>query len=300
MTGPVIVATDLTEYARPALLNGRAHAAAVGAPLVVCHVVLDVFRNHPLVPDPTDNGFLIESNVIARAAELASEQVANVLGPDASKPGGVRVAVETGAPDEEIVRLAEREGASIIVVGAKPREGTQRVLGHVAERVVRYADTSVLVARETSEHRKIMVTTDFSEGSLPALRVAQAIAQSGGEVTLVHVVAPTSSMWSSAFMPLGDTWAPPPKSAIDQLDALGRKTLANLAKEYGFAHFEQLSGAPADAIVERAESRGVDLIVMGSRGRKGLARLVLGSVAEKVIRGSHCSVLVARGHGPAK
>ncbi len=287
---PVIVATDLTEHARPAILAGRAHAAAIGEPLVVCHVVLDVFRNHPLIPDPRSNELLIESNVIARAAELASEQVHQTLG----NLDGCRVVVESGRPDEEIVQLADREDASLIVVGAKPREGTERVLGHVAERVVRYAPGSVLVARATQATGKLLVTTDFSEGSLPALRVAQQITRNGGEVTLVHAVTPVSSLWSSAFMPLGDTFSPPPKAAIDQLDALGRKTLENLAKEYGFARFEQLEGPPADSIIERAKTIGADMIVMGSRGRKGIARLVLGSVAEKVIRGSHCSVLVAR------
>ncbi len=293
-SGPVLVATDLTEHAKPAILRGSAHARAISAPLVVCHVVLDVFRNHPLIPNPAANGLLVESNVIARAAQLASAQVAQVLG-DAN---AARVIVESGAPDEEIVRIAGREAASLIVVGAKPRVGTERVLGHVAERVVRYAEGAVLVARPSNATSKVLVTTDFTEGSLPALRVAQSISRAGAEVTLVHVVTSPTSMWSSAFMPLGDTWAPPPKAAIDELDALGRQTLENLAKEYGFAHFEQISGSPADAIVDRAESLGADMVIMGSHGRRGLARLVLGSVAEKVIRGSHCSVLVARASNP--
>ena len=79
-SGPVVVATDLTEHARPALLRGRAHARATGAPLVVCHVVLDVFRNHPLIPQPEDNALTVESNVIARVAQLASDQVREVFG----------------------------------------------------------------------------------------------------------------------------------------------------------------------------------------------------------------------------
>jgi nucleotide-binding universal stress UspA family protein len=288
--GPVIVATDLTEHARPAILQGSAHASRIGAPLIVCHVVLDVFRSHPLLPDPAANELVIELNVVARALELASQQVASVLG----SADGVRIVVEPGEPDEEIVRLAERERASLIAVGAKPRKGTERVLGHVAERVVRYAHGSVLVARETPATGKILVATDFTEGSLPALRAAQTTSRDGGEVTLLHVVTLPSSLWSSALMPLGDTWAPPPKAAIDELEALGLKTLESLAKEYGFARFEQIYGTPADAIVERAESLGADMIVVGSHGRKGLARLVLGSVAEKVIRASHCSVFVAR------
>jgi nucleotide-binding universal stress UspA family protein len=57
---------------------------------------------------------------------------------------------------------------------------------------------------------------------------------------------------------------------------------------------EQVEGTPAEVIVARAEALGVEMILMGSRGRTGLARLVLGSTAEKVIRTSTMSVLVAR------
>ena len=105
-------------------------------------------------------------------------------------------------------------------------------------------------------------------------------------------LSPTSYM--SALMPLGDTWSPPAKAAVDQLEALGLRTLESLAKQYGFASFEQLSGEPADVIIDRAQALDAEMVIMGSRGRRGLARLVLGSVAEKVIRNSHCSVLVAR------
>lgn len=291
--GPVVVATDLTDASRPALERGRAHALATGVSLIVCHVVLDVFRHHPLVPNPAENELMLGANVLARAADLVTNQVTNVLGIGAED---VKVIVESGNPDEEIVRLAEANNASLIAVGAKPREGAQLFLGHVAERVVRYAHSSVLVARPGARTGKVLVASDFSEGSTAALEVASEIARStGAESTLVHVVRPTSSALSSALMPLGDTWTPPSKAAMDQLDALGRSTLEGLAKQYGFTSSEQLEGDPGDAIVARADALDAEMIIMGSRGRRGLARLVLGSVAEKVIRHSSRSVLVARG-----
>lgn len=290
--GPVVVATDLTDASRPALERGRVLAAASGAPLVVCHVVLDVFRHHPLMPNAAENDLLLGADLIARAGDLVNDQVRAVLGE--SVPD-LRVNVESGAPDEEIVRVAEASGASLIVVGAKPREGARLALGHVAERVVRYAHASVLVAREGRATGKLLVTTDFSEGSLPALRVAGDLARAtGASATLLHVVTPPSSALSSALMPFGDTWTPPAASAVEALEALGRATLASLTTEHGFAGFEQRAGEPADVILQRAEELDVEMIVTGSRGRRGLARLVLGSVAEKVIRNSTCSVLVAR------
>lgn len=292
---PVIVATDLRDASRPALLRGQVHAAATGAPLLVCHVVLDVFRNHPLIPDPRANELMLGANLIGLAIERVNEQVADVLG---LAPGQYGVEVETGAPDEEIVRIAEKRRASLIVVGATAPEDARRPLGHVAERVVRYASGPVLVAREGEANGRLLVATDFTEGSRPAVEVAASLARSrGAEVTLVHVLRPTSSLLSSALMPLGDTWTPPPKSAMDELRALGASTLAGLAKTHGFARWEQLEGEPADAILARAASLDAEMIVMGSRGRRGLARLVLGSVAEDVIGGARCSVLVARPPG---
>ncbi len=294
-SGPVVVATDLTDAACPALVLGRAHASALGAPLVACHVVLDVFRNHPLIPEPAANELMLGTELISRAVQLVGEQVQRVLGTSADE---VEVVVETGTPEDEIVRLAEARGSSLVVVGAKPREGAQRVLGHVAERVVRYAPMSVLVARDSEATGKTLVATDFSEGSRDAIRVAASMARNiGARVTLLHVMSATSSALSSALMPLGDAWIPPAKKAMDQLDALGRTTLESVAKEHGFAGWEQVEGDPADVILERAEKLDVDCVVMGSRGRRGLARLVLGSVAEKVIRGSHTSVLVVRPGG---
>lgn len=296
--GPVVVATDLSDASRPAIERGGEHAAALGVPLIVCHVVPDVFRQHPLMPTPAENDFLFGPDLIARAAELVTHQVTDVLGASA---GDARVRVESGAPDEEIVRVAEVNRASLIAVGGKPREGAQLVLGHIAERVARYAHTSVLVARDGSPTKKILVATDFSEGALPALRVAATFARStGAHVTLLHVMKPPSSMLPSAFMPLGNTWTPPAVAAVEQLEALGRSTLEGLAKSHGFASFEQREGDPADVILERAEELGVGMIVTGSRGRRGLARLVLGSVAEKVIRNSRATVLVAREPAPSR
>jgi nucleotide-binding universal stress UspA family protein len=294
-SSPVLVATDLTETSHAALLQGRAYAAALGAPLVVCHVVPDVFRQHPLLPDPMASELGVEARVIARAADLATEQVERVLG---LGPSEVRVVVETGTVDEEIVRLGEEAHARLLVVGGSSGEGADPFVGQVAEQVVRYAHTSVLVAREPGDgarEPRLLATTDFSENSVHALEVAAKLAKSmGASVTLLHVSTPPSSIASTAFMPFGDTWTPPSAAAMAQLDALVLKTLEGLAKQFGFATFEQVAGEPEDVIAERADSLDASLVVVGSRGRKGLSRFVLGSVAESVIAKCTRSVFVVR------
>jgi nucleotide-binding universal stress UspA family protein len=289
---PVVIATDLTEDSNAALVRGRGVAEAMGTPLVVCHVIPDVLRHHPLAPTRDENDLLLGADLTKRAADLVTDHVGRVLKMSADD---YRVVVETGTPEDEIVRVAEAEAASLIALGGKKREGAQRYLGHIAERVVRYAHTSVLVARSGSLTGKILVPTDFGEGSIPALELAGKIIRSGRvKAHLLHVMQPASSGIAAMLTPLGSPWGPPAKAAIEALEAFGKSALASLADEYGFAGYEQIEGDPGDAIIERANTLDVETIIMGSRGRTGLRRLVLGSVAEKVIRGSHCSVLVAR------
>lgn len=290
---PVLIATDLTDASIPALVRGHGHARAVGAPLVVLHVIPDVLRNHPLLPTREASEATASADLVKKAAELVTEQVGRALRLDAD---AYTVEIEIGTPEDDVVRVAEEKGASLVVVGAKPRAGLERVLGHVAERVVRYAHVPVLVARPGPHTNKIVVSTDFTAGSIPAMAFGQTIMKSAGvEGTLLHVMQKPSSFLVDAAAPLGSPWVPPAKAAVDQLEALGRSTLEGLAQQYGFARSEQVEGDPAGMIAARAEALDAEMIIMGSRGRTGLARLVLGSTAEKVIRSSHCSVLVTRG-----
>jgi nucleotide-binding universal stress UspA family protein len=293
---PVLVATDLTADAEPALLRGRAHAEAVGVPWVVCHVIPDVLRHHPLVPTREENDLTLAGELTKQAADLVTEQVRRVLG---ASPDDWRIIVETGTPEDEIVRIAEAERASLVVIGARPREGAERILGHVAERVVRYVHTSVLVARRGGSHSgKIVVATDFTEASMPCVRFgAMLIAKAGVDATLLHVMQIPSRVGSalgSVATALGSPWMPPSTATLAQLEALGRVTLDGLAKEHGFARSEQVEGDPAEVIITRASAMTAEMIVMGGRGRSGLSRLMLGSTAEKVIRKSDTSVLIVR------
>ncbi len=283
---PVIVATDLTPSSDLAIVRGRAHADATGAPLVVCHVVPDVLRHHPLVPRRDESDAVHATDLLKRAADLVSEQIDRVLGAGA---GEYSVAVETGTAPDEIVRLAEQREASMVTVGGKPD------LGHVAERVVRYTHASVLVARPGPSTRRILVATDFAEGSLPAMRLARTLIQSVGvEGVLIHVMQVPSSVAPAFLSPLGSVWMPPTKESVDRLKALGKSTLEGLAKEYAFARSEQIDGDPVETLLTRAAEIEAEMILVGSRGHTGLRRLVLGSVAERVVRGARCSVLVAR------
>lgn len=145
--------------------------------------------------------------------------------------------------------------------------------------------------------RKVLCPTDCSDASRPALEYGHFIAKTfGSELHVLHVwhvnhhVRPDLSVW---------------------LDAQGRQPLATFVAAEAEEHARQflkgmapaiqdaaqlsvVHGEPWRAINDTAQQGGMDLIVMGTHGRTGVAHLTLGSVAEKVVRHAHCPVLTVR------
>jgi nucleotide-binding universal stress UspA family protein len=139
---------------------------------------------------------------------------------------------------------------------------------------------------------RIIVGVDDSEPSQRAVDFALRIAaQYKGQVTAVHGVD-----WASAVSSLeAGLSVADPQPVVDALRTEGRALLANVtaqARSAGIACDEQLiDGTPVDAILTAAKKAGALVIVLGTHGRGGFARLVLGSVAESTIRSSEIPVL---------
>jgi universal stress protein A len=136
--------------------------------------------------------------------------------------------------------------------------------------------------------KSILVPVDFYPSSLKALELAAKVArQNNGKVFVLHIV------------PVDVDVSDMPQYAelITHQEGLDREKLTPLAKQYlGEVPWEILDnmGQPADVIVNVAQRLPADLIVMVTHGRRGLARLVEGSIAEKVLRHTPCPVLAAR------
>ena len=144
---------------------------------------------------------------------------------------------------------------------------------------------------------KILVPVDFSESSRAALDRALVFAERfEAPVEVLHVwevpqtVRPDLLVWmeGSDKKPVGEIVA---DDATRQMDEF----LATLAPEQrGRIHARLVDGDPVDTIVEIARTENVDLITMGTHGRRGLSHLLIGSVAEKVVRQAPCPVLTVR------
>lgn len=150
---------------------------------------------------------------------------------------------------------------------------------------------------------KILVPTDLSESAAPVLAEAQLFASKfSATIDLLYVWSPPALAAPESVI-TGVGMAEQPllewlrSSAGDMLTKF-----ASDARNSGIRIGESFCdlGDPASAIVERAASGGYDLLVLGTQGRTGLSHLLLGSVAEKVVRRAPCPVLTVRTHDPAQ
>ena len=137
--------------------------------------------------------------------------------------------------------------------------------------------------------QRVLVPTDFSDESVKAVDDGLSMVDNPGQLSVVHVAPQTSPTESDLVV--GWNLENNENRAQHLLDVLHKKFSD---KKYANVHFQVLFGTPATEIAKFAEKEHADLIVLPSHGRQGFARLMIGSVAERVVRLAHCPVLVIR------
>lgn len=145
-----------------------------------------------------------------------------------------------------------------------------------------------------SEIKRMLVPTDFSPASEIAFTYAIDMAvRQDATIHLLHVIddASFATAYPDGFyVELPGLRAQLTDEAMRRLEEMAaRSAAANVT-----ATLEVAVGRPSRVLIERAKERGTDLIVMGTHGRSGFAHLVLGSVAERVVRTAPCAVLTVR------
>lgn len=205
-----------------------------------------------------------------------------------------------GAPPEAIVTYAEEQDVDLVVVGTHGRRGIQRFLiGSVTEEVLRTAPCPVLTVRDQEDVapawavRNILVPIDFSDASLDALRHAKELALTyGAQITLLHAVEEV--VYPSAYG-IEPTNLPGPQ-VINRVE----ENLAEFARtEIGYEHVvvQANVGYAPSTILDYVKEHEVDLISIATHGRTGLERVLLGSVAERVVRRASAPVFVLKSFG---
>ncbi|MFT4947833.1 MAG: nucleotide-binding universal stress UspA family protein [Natronomonas sp.] len=224
-------------------------------------------------------------------AESMLQEVIDSLPADRSAEQVVRY----GRPIHELLAVAEDEDIDHIVMGSHGRDGAKRLLlGSVAETVVRRASAPVTVVRQrpagSESPTRVLVPFDGSEPAKAALEYA-VDRYSDAEITAVYAVYPPRDVTDTEENAPGalESWA-------DHLDE-HTEAVIHAAEDHvdDGIRTDTVGGDPAPAIVRYAEEHDVDHIVMGSHGRDGIQRLIMGSVAETVVRRAPTTVTVVRG-----
>lgn len=185
-------------------------------------------------------------------------------------------------PYREIVGEADEANADLIVLGRRGKRGLARLmLGDATVKVIGDAKCSVLVVPKASQMwtKRLLLATDGSRSSDAAAQAAARIAHCcGTPITVMSVRAPHHS-----------------QTRQDEAERIVDRVLRFYQAEGLNADGVVAAGVPNKVINTTAAERGADLIVMGSHGRTGLGRLILGSNSERVIGEAACPVLVAKG-----
>jgi nucleotide-binding universal stress UspA family protein len=205
-----------------------------------------------------------------------------------------RVMIKTvcveGKPYERIIDLAEAENCDLIILGRKGMSRVERVLmGSVAARVIGYSPKDILVVPEDTKigWKIILVSTDGSRYSKAATNKAIDFAKSyGGEIKAVSVVDVTEEFLARAPGAVEELV----RKAKNFVDDIREKADVQGVKAETFVR----EGEPYKIITTLAKEYKSNVIVMGSHGRTGLKRLLMGSTAEKVIGYAPCPVLVVK------
>jgi nucleotide-binding universal stress UspA family protein len=279
--GNVVAATDFSPGGDRALARAALLPMTKGATLTLMHVL----------PSQSARSETAAREALGRAAEWARTAVS---------PGvNVQTVVSSGEPFAEIANRAAVDRAELVVVGQHGEHRWPRgILGSTAERLLRTTPIGVLVAVEepSARYRHPMIAVDREGNAADAIELlSHVLTRDVRGVLAVHVLEDCDPEVLPAVYSRGDAevarhQVQSERTARTAIEA-GLDALCGPELDYDLRCVE---GPSVPAIVELTRDENIDLVVVGTHGRSGLGRLVLGSVAAAVIRDSDIDTLVAR------
>ncbi len=283
-SAPVVVGTDFSRGAAPAVERAAQVARATGAPLLVVHSVPEIGARAgtPLPGTWTGSGtstFEAPASAMRAALVEAEREIGHV---DLADDLAVERVVRQGAAHEALTSVAARRKARLVCIGVHaPATLAERyLLGSTAERVLRSGTTPVLLVRGrgAKPYGRILVAVDFSPLSLRCLGFVRKLLPEA-QVVVAHVVEPMEGKATARIAR---------RRAVEE-------SLESLVEEAGYesgdVEYVVSEGDPRQAVVDIARRERAELIAMATHSRRGVERLLLGSVAERVVRTAHVDVL---------
>ncbi|HET9988221.1 MAG TPA: universal stress protein [Kofleriaceae bacterium] len=286
----ILCAIDFTESSTEALRTAVRLAIEQGSELLIVHAWF-------LTPTAFAGEYVYPPDMIRSLSADAEKALADTV-EQAKALGAPKVTslLADGPPWQEIVKIAERTPeVDLIVAGTRSRTGLSRMfLGSVCEMVIRHAPCSVLaipIGASAQAFTRVLCPIDFSDSARLALELGVELSRGpDASVTLLHVVEPPRVYGQEPIVI--DATTEQATAAQQHLE----RWASDLVAKHPIATTSLVRvGRSTLEIHKMLEDVGTfDLLAMGSHGRTGMGRMLLGSVAEKTVRHAHRAVLVAR------
>lgn len=299
----ILVPVDFSEHSKAALQAAFALKRDFGATVTAMHV-FDI--TELLGMGWTIYGEALEGEAVQRMERDSEKALKQFVEELKAKDSDVHMLIARGKTFIEIIKTAKDEKIDIVVMGTHGRKGIELLLmGSNAEKVVRKAPCSVLTVRSDKDKKKeifpvgnILVPTDFSLTSERAMSMAVEIAKKySSKILLIHVFndfkIEDALQWTS--------YVSTTKTEIEIREDISNRAydeLDDFIKKFPVGDLKieprVIEDHPHRGVIATAEDENIDLIVMGTHGRTGVAHLLMGSTAEKVVRAAPCPVLTVK------
>ena len=285
----VLCPTDFSDVSARAETYAAALARHYDASLHLLHVDPPMPVMAPYGEIPVDARMFEEQRQVADA-EL-------VKAGDRARAGGLTVetTMKGGQPAREILALADRAQADMLVIGTHGRGGVEHLLlGSVAEKIMRKASCPVLVVppgapgESDALFSRILCPIDGSAASAHALTYALSLAQeTDGHVTLLYVVEPVPAAGEFGALDIEEYR----RAGEEHARKVLRDAVPDDVRTWCRLDERVATGKPSERILDAATTERADVIVMGVRGRGAIDLLAFGSTTNEVIRRAGCPVL---------
>lgn len=293
----ILVAHDFSECSAQALAHGIELATKTGAALHFLYVEV-LYSNQRLKEEAAKTKAQLLREKLKEAIMEAAEKLG--IGED-DLPVTRYTVLRDIAAAPAIIQYCFDYQIDMAILGTHGRTGfTRKLLGSVAEEVVRQAPCTVLTVREQVAYQalepnlnRIAVPIDFSDYSRAALRYALDLAKSfKARLDLVHVVEERlhPAFYNSGVFSIYDIEPEIESKLMAEL----RKLFSEIGDDRVQTDFTILSGSPAKEILHWMAPRNIDLLVIATHGLSGLERTVLGSVTERIVREAPCPVITIK------
>jgi nucleotide-binding universal stress UspA family protein len=290
----ILVPVDFSEPSKKAVTYGLTLATRFKAKLIVAHIVPE--SSALTYAFPTDT-----LEVEKQQRDKASREIQKLVPAEHAAGLDLQTVVKTGHIDAELLRMVKDEAIDLVIMGTHGRRYLGRwFIGSVTEHLLRRVPVPVLTVShvDTERHaitgpvmlKRIVYATDLSDTSSIGMKYAIEFARSSGaELTVVHVVDQLDRMlWG----PAAATWLEGERVKLVQ--EMRKKLAEFVAREKPSDMGVEalvLEGKPFSRILEFAQSRDMDLIVLNLQSKGILERAFLGSTAERVVRLAQIPVL---------